>query len=162
MKTLIVYYSLTGCTRTAAQKLAPLLGADLEELRESADRRGAGGFFRAGRDAMLARASDLRPTAFRPSDYDLVVVATPVWAFTMCPAVRTWLQREAAGLRAAAFVCTQGGSGAGRAMRHMAALAGREPVARLVLRDKDIRAGLCDAALAGFAADCRPPERKSV
>jgi hypothetical protein len=154
MKTLIVFYSRTGCTRAVAGKLAPLLGADLEDLRETADRSGALGYLRAGRDAAQGRPAELLPGVRRADGYDLVVVGTPVWAFTMCPAVRAWLMREAAGLRAVAFLCTQGGSGAERAMRHMAELAGREPVASLVLRDRDIRAGACEEAIAGFAAAC--------
>lgn len=152
MKTLIVFYSRTGCTRTAAQAIAAQLGADTEELRETVDRSGPKGFLLSGRDAMQKRASVLLPTARQPSDYDLVIVATPVWAFTMCPAIRTWLLREAAQIRRVAFLCTQGNSGAERAMREMAHLAGREPVAMLTLRDKDIRANACAGALADFAA----------
>ena len=152
MKTLIVFYSRTGCTRAVAEKLAPQLGADLEELQEKADRRGVAGYMLAGRDAMLKRPADLLPTTRRPADYDLVVIGTPVWAFTMCPAVRAWLQREAANLRATAFLCTQGGSGAERTMRDMEALTGRPPIARLVLCDKEIRANTCDARIAAFAA----------
>ncbi len=154
MKTLIVFYSRTGCTRTAAQALAAQLGADLEELKETADRSGPMGYVSAGRDAMTKRPSVLLPTTRQPADYDLVIVGTPVWAFTMCPAIRTWLSREAAQIRRAAFFCTQGGSGAERTMQHMEQLIGRPPVARLTLCDKDIRAQACADALAAFAAAC--------
>ena len=132
-----------------------LLGADLEELRETADRSGVKGYLLAGRDAMQKRPADLLPVTQQAADYDLVIVGTPVWAFTMCPAVRTWLLREATQMRRAAFFCTQGGSGAERAMREMEKLLGRPLVARLTLRDKDIRAGACDAALSQFTAECR-------
>jgi menaquinone-dependent protoporphyrinogen IX oxidase len=157
MKTLIVFYSRTGRTRTVAQDLSAQLGADLEELKETADRTGAAGYLRAGRDAMLKRPAELLPTTRRPGEYDLVVLATPVWSFTMCPAIRSWLQREAASLRAVAFVCTQGGSGAERTLRDMRELAGHDPLTTLVLRDRDIRAGACGAAVAAFAAGCRTP-----
>ena len=155
MKTLIVFYSRTGCTRQAAEALAALLGADLEELREKADRSGVKGYLLAGRDAMQGRPAELLPTTRQAADYDQVILGTPVWAFTMCPAIRAWLQREAAQVKRAAFLCTQGGNGAERAMREIEKLLGRPPVARLTLRDREIRAGACDAALAQFAAECR-------
>jgi len=154
MKTLIVFYSRTGCTRLAAQSLAASLGADIEELKEMADRSGPKGYLLAGRDAMQKRPAVLLPVARQPSDYDLVIVGTPVWAFTMCPAIRTWLLRETAQIRRAAFFCTQGGRGAERTMREMEQLAGQPPVARLALRDKDIQAHACADALATFAAAC--------
>ena len=155
MKTLIVFYSRTGCTRAAAQALAAPLGADVEELKETADRSGAKGYLLAGRDAMRKRLAALLPTTRQPTDYDLVIVGTPVWAFTMCPAIRTWLMCEAAHVRRVAFFCTQGGSGAERAMREMEKLTGRPAVARLTLRDKDIRAQACADALTTFAAACQ-------
>ena len=155
MKTLIVFYSRTGRTRAVAQELARQLGADQEELKEQADRSGATGYIAAGRDAMLKRPAELLPTACRPADYELVIVGTPVWAFTMTPAIRTWLTREAASLPKVAFLCTQGGSGAERTMFDMEQLAGKAPVAKLILRDKDIQANACADAIAAFAAQCR-------
>lgn len=155
MKTLVVFYSRTGCTQTVCREVGRLLGADLEELRETVDRSGAGGYLRAGGDAMFKRTVELQPTAYRPEAYDGAILATPVWAFTVCPAIRTWLLREAANLKKIAFICTQGGSGAERAQAEMASLAGREPVARLVLKDRDIRAGACAGAIAAFAEACR-------
>lgn len=155
MKTLIVFYSRTGCTRLVAEALARLLGADLEELRESADRSGARGYMLAGRDALLKRPAELLPTTRRAEDYELVVAATPVWAFTVCPAVRTWLTREAPRLRRLASVCTQGGSGAEGAIAEMEVIARQPSVARLILRDKAVRAQACDDALAEFVTAIR-------
>ena len=155
MKALIVFYSRTGCTRLVADELAQQLGADAEELKETADRSGARGYVLAGRDALLKRPAELLPTARRPGEYDLVVVATPVWAFTMCPAIRTWLTREAAQLRRVAFVCTQGGSGAEGTMADMEQLVRHPPVARLVLREKAVRAHAAADALSAFVATVR-------
>jgi len=155
MKTLIVFYSRTGCTRSAAQEVGRLLGADLEELRETEDRSGAGGYLRAGRDAMCKRTSELHPTTRRPEAYDLVILGTPVWGFTVCPAIRTWLMLEAANLKSVAFLCTQGGSGAERTQAEMTEITGKVPVARLVLRDRDIRGNACADAIAAFAEACR-------
>jgi len=153
MKTLVVFYSRTGCTRRVAEDLARRLGADQEELKEQADRSGAAGYIAGGRDAMLKHPADLLPVIRKPEDYDMIVVATPVWAFTLCPAIRTWLQREASHVRRVAFVCTQGGRGAGRAIQHMREIAGRDPVATLVLLERDVRAGACEDALATFASE---------
>jgi len=155
MKTLIVFYSRSGCTRKVAEALAGQLGADLEELKETTDRSGAGGYVLAGRDAMLKRSSDLLPTTHNAAEYDLVIVATPVWAWTMCPAIRTWLTREAANLRSVAFIATQGGSGAEKTFTHMQEIAKREPVATLILIDRDIKAGTIADALGAFAEKIR-------
>jgi menaquinone-dependent protoporphyrinogen IX oxidase len=155
MKTLIVFYSRTGCTRKVAEELAGKLGADMEELKETKDRSGAGGFLLAGRDAMLKRSSELLPTTRNAADYDLVIAATPIWAATMCPAIRTWLTREAANLRSVAFIATQGGSGAERAFTHMQEFAKREPLATLILLDRDIKTGAIADALTAFAEKLR-------
>ena len=116
MKTLVVYYSRSGRTRVASEKLAGLLGASVEELREKGvDRSGAMGYMKAGRDAMQKRAVELEPLKEDPAAFDLVVLAGPVWAFTVCPAIRAYLAAHAGAIARAAFVCTQGGSGAPRA-----------------------------------------------
>lgn len=160
MAILIVFYSRTGRTRVLAQELATHLQADQEELRERADRSGPAGFMAGGRDAMLKRPGVLLPTQRQPDAYDLVILATPVWAFTMTPAVRAWLTREAPHLRRVAFVCTHGGGGANRALADLEQLAGRAPVAKLVARDKDIDARACMPAIAAFAAALATPDAR--
>ena len=158
MKTLVVFYSRTGRTRVAAMELAQELGADVEELHEMrGGRSGVKGYVLAGRDAWLARESPLAPLRYDPSAHELVVVAGPVWAFTMCPAVRAYLKLCGPKLHRAAFLCTQAGKGARRTFMRMAALLDRAPVDTLVLIDRDIDKNRHTAALSAFAARLKGP-----
>jgi len=158
MKTLVVYYSRTGRTRTAATELARELGADLEELHEMrGGRTGVKGYVLAGRDAWLARESSLAPLRYDPSGHELVVVAGPVWAFAMCPAVRAYLKLCGPKLKRVAFLCTQAGKGAKRTFMQMAALLDRAPVDTLILIDRDIDRDRHTPALTDFAARLRRP-----
>ena len=47
--TVVVYYSRSGTVRRVAEQLAALLGADLEEIRETKDRAGFLGLISSGR-----------------------------------------------------------------------------------------------------------------
>ncbi|HOX07876.1 MAG TPA: flavodoxin [Planctomycetota bacterium] len=139
MRALVVFYSRTGNTRKVAQALARELGAEAEKINEPETRGGLLGYLLAGRDAALKRLTPIEPLAFDPAAYDLVVLGTPVWAWTMASPVRTFLTEQAAKLKGVAFFCTQGGSGAERAFRQMEELAGRKPVATLALLEKELK-----------------------
>ena len=56
MKTLVVYYSLTGNTRLIAEAAARELGAEIEELRELKRRAGIKGFVCGGRDSLRKKS----------------------------------------------------------------------------------------------------------
>jgi len=141
MKTLIVYYSRSGVTRTVAEALGQSLKADVEEIRPTGDYRGIAGWMRAGKDATFGRSVDIEPSAVNPADYDMVVIGSPVWAFTMASPVRTWLAAYGGATRRAAFFCTMGGSGDKRTFAHMEKLCGKKPSATMTLIDKDVRKG---------------------
>src|SRR3989339_644824 len=91
MKTLIVYYSRTGTTKRVAEAIAEKLGADLEEIVDKKDRKGAMGYLTAGRDATLRRLTEIEPLKKRAEDYDLVIIGTPIWSWNMSVAVRAYL-----------------------------------------------------------------------
>ena len=55
MKTLVAFYSRTGCTRIAAETIAKTLDADLVELKEQKGRQGITGFLTGGYDAIRGK-----------------------------------------------------------------------------------------------------------
>jgi flavodoxin len=151
VKTLVIFYSRTGRTRKVAEQLSALLGADKEELLESESRKGVKGFLMGGRDAWKGNLSKLGSQQNDPATYDLTVLAGPVWAFTMCPAIRTYLQANCEKIKRAAFICTQGGSGAVRAFAEMEKALGKAPANTLTLIDKDIDRDLIAPQVNAFA-----------
>ena len=129
MKTLVVWYSRTSATRTLGRWIAAAAGAEIEELDDGDPRRGAWGFLRSGREGLFRRRVELNPGKWDPRDFDLVIVGTPVWSFSMSSPVRTWLERWARALPRVAFFCTMGQWGSARVFRQMERACGRTPLA---------------------------------
>jgi flavodoxin len=116
----IVYYSRTGRTRIVAEKLSSLLGADLEEIRESKDRSGVLGFIVAGKDTMTNKPAELTST-HNLEGRRVVVVGMPVWANSPPPAVWAYLDAVDVGGKAVAAFCTHNGGGAAKLLDKLAA-----------------------------------------
>jgi flavodoxin len=138
MKTLILFYSRTGLTKRVAEKIAEALGADIEEVIDTADRSGANGYLISGRDAALNRLAKIKDLNHNLSNYDLVVVGTPIWAWNMATPIRTVLSEQKDKIKQTAFFCTQGDSGAKQAFSKMARLIGRDPIDCLALKSKEV------------------------
>ena len=136
-KTLIVYHSRTGYTRRVAQALARPLDADIDEIRIVQPLGGAVGYAMCAIEAMAGLTPALRPGSRNPAAYELVIVGTPVWFWSLSSPVRSWLESHRLPHRVA-FFCTIGGSGAPRVFATMAGLAGKAPVATLALLDKEV------------------------
>ena len=94
MKTLVVYYSKTGNSKFAAETIAAEVGADMEEVVDLKNRKGRLAFLSAGRDAMQGKLTEIAETKRNTLDYDLIVIAQPVWAGSPTPAIRTYLKKN--------------------------------------------------------------------
>lgn len=94
MKTLVVYYTKTGNSKFAAETIAAEVGADLEEVVDLKNRKGRLAFLSAGRDAMQGKLTEIAETKRNTLDYDLIVIAQPVWAGSPTPAIRTYLKKN--------------------------------------------------------------------
>ena len=161
MKILIAYYSRTGNTRRVAEALAEVLRSGqepgvevvLEEIIDRKSRKGLMGFLGGGLDATFKSATDIEPPGNNPGDFDLVVVGTPVWAWTAAPAALTYCRRRCRGAaRRAAFFCTMGSSGDRGTFSAMQEAVGDDPVATLALKDRQVKKAESPAALVeGFA-----------
>ena len=140
-RALIVFHSRTGYTRRVAQDLAARLGADLEEVRIIQPMHGPIGYALCAIEAMAGLAPALRPSRTTPASYDLVVVGTPVWFWSLSSPMRSWLEKFGRRGKRFAFFCTMGGSGAARVFKAMEDLTGSAAVATLALTDGEIDAG---------------------
>jgi flavodoxin len=122
MKTLVVYYSRTGKTRFVAEKVAAELKADIEEIVDLKNRTGRFGFLKAGYDATRGNKTEIGEAQKSLSDFDLIVISTPVWNSRPASAIRTYLKRnDFAGKKVAVF-CTNKGMGEEKAVERTKAL----------------------------------------
>ena len=94
MKTLVIYYTRTGNTKFIAETIAAELGADIEEVIDMKNRQGILNYLPAGRDAMQGKETQIAETKRTPTDYDLIIIAQPVWAGSPTPAIRTYLNKN--------------------------------------------------------------------
>ncbi len=162
---LVVYFSRSGHTRRVAAALARALRADLEEIRDRADRQGVTGYLRCELETILGVTSAIERPRRDPSRYDLVVVGGPVWMASVSTPVRTflWLERER--LPHVAFFATLGGVGSDRAFGQMRKLAGKAPLATLAVREGQLADGAPAERVRAFADALRaavraPPRRR--
>ena len=139
MKTIVVYYSLTGNTAWAAGELARSLDADLLELKpcKAYPDRGVKKFLWGGKSAMMAECPPLEPYVFDAGQYKRVILATPLWAGRVAPPLRTFLREQRSALRGKrfAFVICCGGGKEDKALAQLRALTDAEPDAALCLLD---------------------------
>lgn len=155
MKTLVVFYSKTGNTKIIAEELAKNFSADLEELTETQPKEGFLGMIIAGKDAILQQGSAINDLKHQVANYDLVIIGTPVWAWTMANPVRSFIEKYKQNLKHVAFFATMGGSGDQRAFSHMEKLSGLTPTATASFIDTKIKKGDFKTALLNFIENIR-------
>ena len=139
MKTVVVYYSLSGNVAWAAGRIAERLGAELLPVEpvKAYPVRGAAKFFRGGKSAVFEETPALKPCAPLPEDAEQVIFGFPVWAGNVTPPIRSYVKEYASSLRGktfAAFAC-QSGAGGEKALGKLKQCLGAELRAELILID---------------------------
>jgi flavodoxin len=150
MNTLVVYYSRSGVTRKVAQALATALEAETEELIDTKKRRGTIGFASACIDAVKKHRVPIEPPKHDPGDFDLVVIGSPVWANTMCSAVRTYLTEQGSKINEYALFATTHTSGIPEQQTDIQAMLKKPPVETAGFRQKQVKRDEHLAALNTF------------
>ena len=140
MRSLVVYYSKTGKTKKVATAASRMLGSDIEEIVDLKDRSGIIGWLTGGGDSCLKKLTDIKRPKKDPSKYKIVIIGTPVWSFTLTPAIRTYITKRYRRLKKVAFFCTNGGA-PGNTFKAMQKLCGKKPIAVLSLSTKDMLSG---------------------
>jgi flavodoxin len=116
MRTLVIYYSKTGNTRSVAERIARATSGDLEEIVEAGKR---GGNLRSAFDATLGRRPAVKPFTRSLDGYDLVFVGTPIWKMTAVPAMHVFLPSQDWTNRSVALFCTTAVVGTQRGLAAM-------------------------------------------
>ncbi len=130
LRVLVVFFSQSGATERIARDLADLCGADIEEIREYKERKapqGFWGYFGAGARATFRTAPRIQTPAYDPSDYDALIVCTPVYSWSLAPPVRSWLRSFRGTLPPVAYVTVSGDTKPDKIVSNMAREGGREP-----------------------------------
>ncbi len=138
MKILIVYYSRTDVTRKIAEAIQKELDCDIEEITDNGKYNGKLGFLKGGMNASMRRTSDINPMRKNPSDYDLTIVGTPVWASNMATPVFSYLMKYKDEINDMASFCTCISSGYEQTLINLAAVSAKKQVATMYLTAKDI------------------------
>lgn len=134
MKTLTVFYSLTGNTKKLAQTVTAAVKGDLLEikLKKELPQNKFLKYFAAGRQLMKKEIPQIMPLDIDPHGYDLVFIGTPVWAATFAPAVRSFISRANLRNKNVALFCARGGDAPGTALENLEKeLAGNNVVAKV-------------------------------
>jgi menaquinone-dependent protoporphyrinogen IX oxidase len=149
-KMLIVFYSRSGTTRMVAQALAAELKCDADEIVATKSRAGFVGIMRSLIEGMRRRPAQIAPARFNPSSYDLVVIGTPVWAWSVSSPIRAYLIDNNKNLPQVAFFCTLQHRGDEATFAQMQDLVGKVPRTKVAFRAEDVIAGRFRSGLAEF------------
>ena len=106
-KILIVYYSFSGNTKFIAESMAKSIDADMVALVPKKKMNASGiGYLGWGVRQLVRK---VEPISYKVADYDLIIVGTPVWTYTLTPPVRTFLkENNFEGKDVAVFCCHNG------------------------------------------------------
>ncbi len=138
MKALVVYYSRTGTTKKIAEIIKTKLQCDIEEIITETKMAGLFGYMKCGFEAFFKKIPRIKPAKADPSDYDIIIIGTPVWAGNMSSPVRTYLTQNKERFKNVAFFCTYQSSGVSNVFKDMASLCGKESIVLLDVRAKEI------------------------
>ena len=110
-KVLVVYYSLTGNTKMIAEAIVGSINSDVLELKpvKELDAESGMRYFWGGFQATMKKKPKLEEFDIDPLEYDLIILGTPVWAWTFSPPIRSFLNKyDLTDKKIALWVCAQG------------------------------------------------------
>ncbi|MEA4927112.1 MAG: NAD(P)H-dependent oxidoreductase [Candidatus Limiplasma sp.] len=112
MKAIILYYSLSGHTRKAAEKLARSQGAEVVEIKTVKPVSKLRAFLVECPRAMMRKPAAIQPVAQDLKGYDLITLMGPVWASHPAPAFNAAIELLPKGKNVQLILVSAGGAGA--------------------------------------------------
>lgn len=117
----IVYFSLTGNTKKVASEIKRQLEEKNIRISQVKLKGGEGSFLGNSLRALFCVKEKIEQGKWDFSEFDFILVGSPVWAFSPTPQVNTFLDRCSGleGKKGAVFVTYKSGTGKNRALRIM-------------------------------------------
>ena len=93
MKSIVIYYSYGGNTRRVAERIQQALGADCMEIRTVRPYTGSYDAVveQGQREVNSSFLPEIQPMNLDFSQYETVILGTPVWWYTFAPAMNSFL-----------------------------------------------------------------------
>ena len=159
MSSFLVYYSMHGNVRYVSEKVAKELGADLIELVpvKAYPDKGAMQFIWGGSAVTFKKKPELEPYTFNASDYDLVIIGTPVWESNFTPPLRTFFENNDLTGKKIAVIATSAGGDSSKCLEAVKAAAKADSLAAVLsLTDpKDKPSDENEKQIAAFIETCK-------
>ena len=111
MKTAVIYYSFEGNSALVAEIIKDAAGADVFEIKTQNQKKRTG-FSRiiwGGAQVVYRIKPRINPLQIDVNAYDLIILGTPVWAFSPSPAMVSFLDKTAIKGKKIALFCCHGG-----------------------------------------------------
>ena len=153
-KKLVAYFSASGTTKEAAERLATAAGADLFEIKpvipySSAD---LNWMDKNSRSSVEMNDPDSRPeiaeTIPNMADYDTVFIGFPIWWYVAPHIIHTFVESYDFERKTLVPFATSGGSGMGRTVDEL-----RKLCPNADWKAGKMMSGVSDQALAAWAAE---------
>ena len=152
-KKLVAYFSASGTTKTAAERLAKAAGADLFEIKPAIPYTSAdlNWMDKKSRSSVEMNDPDSRPeiaeTMPNMADYDTVFIGFPIWWYVAPHIIHTFLESYDFTGKTLVPFATSGGSGMGRTVDEL-----RKLFPNADWKTGKVVNGVSDQALAAWAA----------
>lgn len=113
LRILVVYYSFESNTKLIAESIAEETGSDILELEVVKPiSNDTTKYVAGGKQVVLKEKPKLIPYDFKPENYDILFIGTPVWAWSYTPALRTFFSKNIIkNKKIALFSCNGGDNG---------------------------------------------------
>ena len=111
MKALIVYFTRSGNTEKVVKKIQESFKGDIELIEEPVSRKGIIGWLKSGSGNSKREVAEIKESLYNPAEYDLVILASPIWAGTVSSPMRSYIMKNRSKLeRTAVFLTNDSGS----------------------------------------------------
>ena len=124
-KSLVAYFSVSGITKSVAQKLAQAAEADLYEIKPAVPykKEDLNWMDKNSRSSIEMQNHNSRPEIIdddaKISDYDTIYVGFPIWWYIAPTIVRTFLEKYDFSNKKIILFATSGGSGFGKTLDNL-------------------------------------------